>query len=303
MIGGDACTNQTDCNERYNSNNDLMSSNNWPTTRKPIGIFSNNKLENPAFFNYNKVIVPYCSSDLWTGNSNNSSGFFFRGSLIIKTIISHLKIHHKLNESEAIVLSGTSAGAYGILVEYDLIMENLVELVEKNVPFHFIIDSGWLLANCSNNTEYLIMCKYAHPISFENITKFWNSSLPKKCNEDFSLCTTNFKAFDIPNSVQVKFIVMFWNKDRFVIGNSNQTSVLKSIKKMSSIHSIKSLIIPSCSLHGILNLSNIHKITINGQSIPELISCIINEISNCEYPKMAMDNSDEWHLNCPYSEH
>ena len=76
-------------------------------------LLSTNPLENPLFSEYNHVLLPYCSSDLWIGSSNNSrkfSGnhtfiydpmsetnqFTFRGAAIFRSVILDVLSQHGL---------------------------------------------------------------------------------------------------------------------------------------------------------------------------------------------------------------
>ncbi|XP_026444716.1 pectin acetylesterase 5-like isoform X2 [Papaver somniferum] len=57
------------------------------------GILSNNKSQNPDFFNWNKVMMRYCDGASFAGNqseSESSTGLFFRGQLIWDAVMEEL---------------------------------------------------------------------------------------------------------------------------------------------------------------------------------------------------------------------
>ena len=70
---------------------------------------------------YNVIELHYCSSDLYAGNHTNSingKDIPFKGRKIIEAIISENL--NSLNNAEDLVIAGTSAGVYGIVLNLDL---------------------------------------------------------------------------------------------------------------------------------------------------------------------------------------
>ena len=98
-------------------------------------ILDTNPTKNPLFYNYNHVVVPYCSSDLWLGEETNNTEavnedtshcscltsfssnncfnfnpessnlqFTFRGKVIFQNIIQQLLTDHSMRNAERIVL-------------------------------------------------------------------------------------------------------------------------------------------------------------------------------------------------------
>ena len=104
-------------------------------------IFSNDAEKNPAFHQYAKVLVDYCSGDLYAGDIDVSisqpilgtqlkTRLFFHGQRILKLLIEGLQngrlLHQRWLQQEGedpaskvkisdLVLYGSSAGAIGIL--------------------------------------------------------------------------------------------------------------------------------------------------------------------------------------------
>ena len=121
---------------------------------------------NEVFHNYNRIVVPYCSSDMWLGNdsftpginldSNDTQGqflrdeyepeseslqFTFRGQIIIQSLIDELLKNEGLEHATELVLSGSSAGGLGAVNSAKNILEKLPETVKLSI----IADSSWFI--------------------------------------------------------------------------------------------------------------------------------------------------------------
>ena len=108
LEGGVGCGNMEECNKRYEERPELMMSRLYPATIKGRDIFDPDPRVNPDYWDYNMVLIPYCTSDLWVGNSTwdpalgneefrfNSSAtknqFVFRGSTVFRTVVEELEI-------------------------------------------------------------------------------------------------------------------------------------------------------------------------------------------------------------------
>ena len=154
---GGLCTSKADCNQRYLNKNStvLMTSTLLPD--KVIGrdILSSSKSENPAFFDHNHVLVPYCSSDLWLGESKTSQNgsfnfvndssvenFSFKGRTIFHSVFEELDQKYNLSVAEEIVVSGSSAGGIGVLNHAKWLKSQNFTI---NAKLLFIIDSAWFV--------------------------------------------------------------------------------------------------------------------------------------------------------------
>ena len=106
LEGSVGCSNVEDCNRRYEERPELMASQYYPPTIEGRDIFDPDPAINPDYWDYNMVLIPYCTSDLWIGNSSwdpaegygtfrfNSSAtynqFVFRGSMVFRSVIREL---------------------------------------------------------------------------------------------------------------------------------------------------------------------------------------------------------------------
>ena len=59
--------------------------------------------------------VPYCSSDFWAGTGRSvGTGYYFHGKHIFRDVMNSLSHHFNLFQATEFVLSGSSAGAFGV---------------------------------------------------------------------------------------------------------------------------------------------------------------------------------------------
>ena len=130
-------------------------------------------VKNPLFYNYNHVVVPYCSSDVWLGeetsnteavkgdtsqcdcltsasvsnpcfNFNPQSAnlqFTFRGKIIYQSIIEQLLSDHGMSEAERAILAGSSSGGVGVVNHAQWTRDKLKPSTQLRVVF----DSSWFI--------------------------------------------------------------------------------------------------------------------------------------------------------------
>ena len=123
-------------------------------------ILSSDCTENPTFCNHSRVLVPYCSSDLWLGSDDrpglqcdcwdqecftyNSTSedlqFTFRGQTIFQSVLLTLDRLYNLKTASEIVLVGSSAGGVGVLNSAKWVRDTF-----QNVSLKVITDSSWFI--------------------------------------------------------------------------------------------------------------------------------------------------------------
>lgn len=107
-----------------------MTSAQWPEFREAGGILSNDADENPHWHDANHVLVPYCSSDSWSGRKvvpGSRDGWAFMGSLIVRQVFADL-IPLGLNNgghSSELLMAGSSAGGLGVILNLDKVRQFL----------------------------------------------------------------------------------------------------------------------------------------------------------------------------------
>lgn len=154
---GDACSSEGDCDPLLTDQHDTMGTGctedalgvvtcdqnvgswslttdpPWGATRSRGGVFSDNAATNPAFYDWNKVQIISCSSDLWSGDGGaitfSTPGAFpdlggantmrFDGAKIAAAVIGALDVNYGLGDADLIVLAGTGTGASGVINHLD----------------------------------------------------------------------------------------------------------------------------------------------------------------------------------------
>lgn len=123
-------------------------------------ILSSSPETNPVFHSYNHVLIPYCSSDLWLGMSQDyylarnpnftfifqpnsaTNQFTFRGQAIFKSVIRDLTTYHDFGRSRLVVLSGSSAGGLGTLNHARWLQHFVTGF---GAQLRTILDSAWFI--------------------------------------------------------------------------------------------------------------------------------------------------------------
>lgn len=130
--GGAWCTSLADCVKR--SQGPLGSSKSYASDKEDIldsfdggahGLFSDDSLVNPDFYNWNKVYVRYCDGGSRAGNVPSpvkvgNSTIFFRGGLIIDALLDDL-MSRGLDKASDTIVSGCSAGGLTVWLHLDYI--------------------------------------------------------------------------------------------------------------------------------------------------------------------------------------
>jgi len=91
-------------------------------------IFNEGQDRNPAFYDFAKIYVPYCTSDLHSGSREASSatkGRVFYGKHVVEAVIDDLIANSWIKEAEKVVMIGTSAGGHGVARNCDMMADKL----------------------------------------------------------------------------------------------------------------------------------------------------------------------------------
>ena len=127
-------------------------------------LLSTDEDENPDFFQYNHVLVPYCSSDLWLKKTSNyvkaqdgnfqfqfdptlntEHQFTFRGAVIFESVIEDLFTYHGLANAHQVLLGGSSAGGVGVMNHAGWLQEKLRRLASPQCQLLSLMDSSWFI--------------------------------------------------------------------------------------------------------------------------------------------------------------
>ena len=125
----------------------VVSSNNTPGFLLGVGsgIFSSHKYNNPDFYSYNQVLIHYCSSDFWRGTGEQKSidtrtgeKWWFSGQKIVQATLKELERSFGFNAATNVILTGTSAGAFGATMN-----ANMIRDLYPTKDVTLLIDAGW----------------------------------------------------------------------------------------------------------------------------------------------------------------
>eukprot|EP00930_Biecheleria_cincta_P077171 TRINITY_DN64444_c0_g1_i1.p1 TRINITY_DN64444_c0_g1~~TRINITY_DN64444_c0_g1_i1.p1 ORF type:complete len:459 (+),score=81.44 TRINITY_DN64444_c0_g1_i1:63-1439(+) len=130
--GGGWCYDEIDCWGR--SNGILGSSTSWEEnlTWQRQGMLSDDCDANPDFCNVNRVIIPYCDGNSFSGNRDEAvmvSGpdgskpkpLYFRGRRVLDAVLDTLLTDFGLDKAKKVLLSGCSAGGLAAYLHTDYV--------------------------------------------------------------------------------------------------------------------------------------------------------------------------------------
>lgn len=134
--------------------------------------------ENPYWHDANHVLVPYCSSDSWSGTRMQAkAGWTFMGSLIVRQVISDL-IPLGLGRVQGgeLLMAGSSAGGLGVMLNLDKVKRYLRDEREIKISVRGVSDSGWFL-----DREPFAPGAISAAEVVKQGWKLWEGVLPESC--------------------------------------------------------------------------------------------------------------------------
>jgi hypothetical protein len=125
LEGGGECASQKLCDSRKGT---ALYSSNYFKPSLHLGAFnSDDPKNNPKLRTFNRVFIPYCSQDLWTGQrttaNSDTYGYYFSGHLILQAVLDHLDTTTSLKQATNIILTGESAGGIGVWPNVDWLQQ------------------------------------------------------------------------------------------------------------------------------------------------------------------------------------
>lgn len=142
---------------------------------------------NPELCDYNQVFLPYCSQDLWTGQANATSpagspapGYFFSGHLILRAVLDELSAVHGMNDASTIVLSGESAGGFGVYANIDWLADRFPAARVVGAPIAGYEFYAWPYTG-PGHTDSSLADFRAVAMAGGAYNKLWDSFVPAGC--------------------------------------------------------------------------------------------------------------------------
>ncbi|KAL0907665.1 hypothetical protein M5K25_022087 [Dendrobium thyrsiflorum] len=122
------------------------------------GILSDDPVNNPDFYNWNRVKLRYCDGASFSGDSNYSNGIFvlhFRGKRIWEAIINDL-LPKGLMNARKVLLSGCSAGGLATFLHCDALSQMLPDstIVKCMSDAGFFLDVNDITGNDTIRTFF-----------------------------------------------------------------------------------------------------------------------------------------------------
>ncbi|TFJ95073.1 methylmalonate-semialdehyde dehydrogenase [Platysternon megacephalum] len=121
LQGGGWCVNQTDCFNRATYGGSTGSTKNIRLSIEFEGALSNNQTNNPDFYNWNRVYVPYCDGSSFTGDveaPDSVTNVTYRGARIFRATMDDL-LSRGMNGAQNALLTGVSAGGLASMIHCD----------------------------------------------------------------------------------------------------------------------------------------------------------------------------------------
>ncbi|XP_029432748.1 palmitoleoyl-protein carboxylesterase notum2-like [Rhinatrema bivittatum] len=292
LEGGWCCYNRETCDARYKNIRRLMSSSEWPQTKRGTGILSAQLDENPHWWNANAVFVPYCSSDVWSGTLPKSRHeYAFMGSMIIQEVIRDL-VPKGIKQAKVVMLAGTSAGGTGVLLNIERVAALLLEELEAEaVQVRGLVDSGWFLDIKPPRQSDCVDSAFCAPTdAIKKGLRLWNGSgiLPEKCKQQFKRgdewnCLFGHKLY---SSLRTPVFVVQWlyDEEQLRIENiqlgiqslmENQWNYVRNLGRemKSSLRDVAAVFAPACLSHTLITKSNWMDFQVKSISLPRALQC------------------------------
>lgn len=237
------------------------------------GILSLSPEENPHWSDANHVLVPYCSSDSWSGDvtAEDAGDFSFLGSRIVEQVIIEL-MPRGLVDADLLFLAGSSAGAAGVMVNLDRVADLMTRL-GSSAQVRGLADSGWFLDNKSfdghTSRNLLTSSCEASPHtcppveSMKMAIKHWNGQVPASClsahRDEPWLCYFGYRIYQ---TLRTPLFVVQWMFDEAQmtvnnVGNPVTKSQWNYIHRLGqdlrkSLENVTALFAPSCVSHTLI---------------------------------------------------
>ncbi|XP_068633983.1 palmitoleoyl-protein carboxylesterase NOTUM [Battus philenor] len=276
LEGGGYCWDMASCSARWRRRPGLMSSSRWPRARRAPALLSADPAINPLWYDSNHILLPYCSSDMWTGTRvipKENTNFTFAGRLIVRSVIFDLL---ELGLVGRLLLVGSSAGAAGVMLNADATRRSLRPY---GVRVAAIADSGWFLdrpAKTKRSISTDAVARLGH--------SYWRGSPPTSCMREYLdkpwLCYFGYRLYPHIRTPLFVFQYLFDSAQL----NAEGVRAPRTRAQWDAVHqtgaalrlslkTVRATFAPACIAHGALARPEWLAINISGVPLPRAISC------------------------------
>lgn len=165
----------SDCLAR--SKTELGSSKSWPESKtEDNGFLSNDKEENPNFYNWHKFDFPYCDGSFHQGHLEEGvevegERIFIRGRKNVEEGIKFITNAIDLRTIRRVVVTGISTGGYATF-SWITSIEEIFKGINKDIEVYGIPDSGYFVDYYNYQTkdrDYYIMNTFFMNLSIKKL--------------------------------------------------------------------------------------------------------------------------------------
>ncbi|XP_077977054.1 palmitoleoyl-protein carboxylesterase notum1-like [Glandiceps talaboti] len=307
LEGGWYCFDDDSCRSRWQSSmQTLMSSKGWPYTKTGSGLLSADPEENPHWWNANTVFIPYCSSDVWSGNAQKTdqSHYSFMGALILEEVIREL-LSQGLAVANKVLLAGSSAGGTGVLLNLDKVSD-MLKSAGSTAQVRGLCDSGWFLDSLQNSKRQCTNTLSCAPSeAIKRGIKLWNGQVPDRCqaSHDADEMWKCFLGYLIYPTMQTPVFIFQWLFDEAqltvdIMGPPVQLEHWNYMQRLGrqlrhSLRNVSAVFAPSCYSHIVITQRNWLNIHVKGNSLPRALECWMNSPDEFNHPPKDIDDDDE----------
>ncbi|CAM6089096.1 unnamed protein product [Calypogeia fissa] len=211
--GGSWCQNADDCLER--SYTELGSSTMMPPREWLGGILSSSPIDNPDFYNWNRVFLKYCDGGSFNGDVSDPmdmglpntllingtapvAKIFFRGQRIWKALMEEL-MEKGMKDAQKALLAGCSAGGLATILHCD----QYRDLMPETTLVKCMSDAGFFLDMPDISGVQTIEAFYGNVVQLHDMAK----NLPKYCTSEREATRCIFPEYIIPGLKTPFFIL------------------------------------------------------------------------------------------------
>ncbi|XP_069680957.1 palmitoleoyl-protein carboxylesterase NOTUM [Periplaneta americana] len=278
LEGGWYCYDQRSCHSRWQRLRHLMTSRHWPETRSVGGILSMNPEDNQFWWNANHVLVPYCTSDSWSGTRVQPTAetrFSFMGALVVRQVVQDL-LPLGLGNASLLLLAGSSAGGTGVMVNL-----NPVAALLPHVSVRGVSDSGWFLDRAPYSQDGQALAPLD---AVKKGIQLWQGQVPSECRTLYPLepwrCYFGYRAY--PTLTAPLFVFQWLFDEAQMTADNVGAPVTKQqwdyIHQMGdslrgSFCNVTAVFAPSCISHSVLTKKDWQSVKIDEVSLPQALRC------------------------------
>ncbi|GLD60972.1 carboxylesterase notum2-like protein [Lates japonicus] len=213
--------------------------------------------------------------------------YTFMGSLIIREVIKDL-IPKGIKQAKVVLLSGTSAGGTGVLLNIERVASQLEQLGAET-QVRGLVDSGWFIESKqqrSPNCPETVSCSPEDAIKIG--LRLWNGVVPDRCRQLYKRgeewqCFFGHKLYSTLTS---PLFVVQWLFDEeqlrveniYMGGQSLSEEQWQYIQNLgrelkNSLRDVTAVFAPSCLSHTVITKSNWMSFQVRGTSLPRALHC------------------------------